>query len=47
MSIVFETKGIVLKRKPLGEEDILVTFLSPSLGLKKAIAPGAKKHKSP
>lgn len=47
MSIVVETKGIVLKRKPLGEEDILVTFLSPSLGLKKAIAPGAKKHKSP
>ncbi|MDW8462667.1 MAG: recombination protein O N-terminal domain-containing protein [Geminocystis sp.] len=47
MSNVFETKGIILRRKALGEEDVLVTFLSPSLGLKKAIAPGAKKHKSP
>lgn len=41
-----KTTGIIVQKKPLGESDLLITFLSPELGLKKAIAPNAREYKS-
>lgn len=38
--------GIVIKGAPLGEADRLVTILSPEQGLLKAVAPGARQHRS-
>lgn len=38
--------GINLKGMALGEADRLVTILTPELGLIRAVAPGARKHKS-
>jgi DNA repair protein RecO (recombination protein O) len=42
----YKTTGIVLKGTTLKESDRLVTILTPDYGLIKAVAPGAKKHKS-
>jgi DNA repair protein RecO (recombination protein O) len=42
----YKTTGIVLKGTTLKETDRLVTILTPDRGLIKAVAPGAKKHKS-
>lgn len=42
----FQTTGIIVRKKPLGESDLLITFLSPELGLKKAIASSAREYKS-
>ncbi len=46
MSQTYKAKGIVLKGSSLKESDRLVTVLSPEFGLIRAVAPGAKKHKS-
>lgn len=46
MSSTYELTGIILQKKAFGENDLLVTFLSPECGLVRAIAPGARKHKS-
>jgi DNA repair protein RecO (recombination protein O) len=42
----YDLTGIVLQKKPFGENDLLVTILSPDLGLVRGVAPGARKHKS-
>lgn len=42
----YKATGIVLKGSPLKESDRLITVLTPELGLIRAVAPGAKKHKS-
>ena len=46
MNQKYKAKGIVLKGSSLQESDRLVTVLSPESGLIRAVAPGAKKHKS-
>jgi DNA repair protein RecO (recombination protein O) len=46
MSKTYQTKGIILKKKPFGEADVVLTVLSPEYGLFSAIAPGARKYKS-
>ncbi len=46
MSKTYQTTGIIVKKKPLGEADLLLTVLSPEYGLFQAIAPGARKYKS-
>ncbi|MEO0540918.1 MAG: DNA repair protein RecO [Cyanobacteria bacterium P01_A01_bin.105] len=46
MSRTYKTTGIILKAIPMGEADRLVTVLTPESGLVRAIAPGARKHKS-
>jgi len=46
MSQTYQTIGIVLKQKPFNENDLLVTILSPEIGLISAVAPGARKYKS-
>ncbi|MEL6326709.1 MAG: DNA repair protein RecO [Cyanobacteria bacterium J06626_23] len=46
MSRTYKATGIVLKAVPMGEADRLVTILTPENGLVRAIAPGARKHKS-
>jgi DNA repair protein RecO (recombination protein O) len=47
VSRTLTTVGIVLKAMPMGEADRLVTFLAPDQGILRAIAPGARKPKSP
>ncbi|MGI8935228.1 DNA repair protein RecO [Leptolyngbya sp. BC1307] len=42
----YKTMGINLKAMPMGESDRLVTVLTKEQGLVRAIAPGARKHKS-
>lgn len=42
----YKTTGIILKGTTLKETDRLVTILTPDYGLIRAVAPGAKKHKS-
>ncbi len=42
----YGTKGINLKGMPMGESDRMVTVLTKEYGLVRAIAPGARKHKS-
>ncbi|MEO0457517.1 MAG: DNA repair protein RecO [Cyanobacteria bacterium P01_A01_bin.114] len=42
----YKATGINLKAMPMGEADRLVTVLTKELGLIRAIAPGARKHKS-
>ncbi|NJM96136.1 MAG: DNA repair protein RecO [Phormidesmis sp. RL_2_1] len=42
----YKATGINLKSIPMGESDRLVTVLTPEKGLVRAIAPGARKHKS-
>lgn len=42
----YKAVGINLKAMPMGEADRLVTILTKEYGLIRAIAPGARKHKS-
>lgn len=46
MSKTYQTTGINLQGLSLGENDRLLTILTPDYGLIKAIAPGARKYKS-
>jgi DNA repair protein RecO (recombination protein O) len=46
MSRTYKATGINLKAIPMGESDRLVTILTKEYGLLRAIAPGARKHKS-
>jgi DNA repair protein RecO (recombination protein O) len=46
MNQKYKATGIVLKGSSLKESDRLVTVLTPEYGLIRAVAPGAKKHKS-
>lgn len=46
MSQKYKATGIVLKGSSLKESDRLVTVLTLEHGLVRAVAPGAKKHKS-
>jgi DNA repair protein RecO (recombination protein O) len=46
MSRTYKATGINLKSMPLGETDRLVTVLTSEYGLVRAVAPGARKHKS-
>ncbi|ESA36783.1 dna replication and repair protein [Leptolyngbya sp. Heron Island J] len=46
MSRTYKATGINLKAAPMGETDRLVTILTKEHGLLRAIAPGARKHKS-
>lgn len=46
MNQKYKATGIILKGASFKENDRLVTVLTPEYGLIRAIAPGAKKHKS-
>ncbi|NEQ52572.1 MAG: DNA repair protein RecO [Leptolyngbya sp. SIO3F4] len=46
MSRTYKATGINLKASPMGETDRLITILTKEHGLLRAIAPGARKHKS-
>ena len=46
MNRKYKATGIVLKGTSFKENDRLVTVLTPEYGLIRALAPGAKKHKS-
>ncbi|KGF72690.1 hypothetical protein DO97_06625 [Neosynechococcus sphagnicola sy1] len=46
MSPTYKAIGINLKSMPLGESDRLVTVLTREFGLVRAVAPGARKHRS-
>ncbi|MBD1921479.1 DNA repair protein RecO [Microcoleus sp. FACHB-831] len=46
MSRTYKATGINLKSMPLGESDRLLTILTKEFGLLRAVAPGARKHKS-
>ncbi|BAZ44413.1 DNA repair protein RecO [Chondrocystis sp. NIES-4102] len=46
MNEKYKATGIILKGSSLKENDRLVTVLTPEYGLIRAVAPGAKKHKS-
>ncbi len=46
MSASYELTGIVIQKKTFGENDLLITIFSPEAGLVRAVAPGARKHKS-
>jgi len=46
MSQKYKTRGIILKGSSLKENDRLVTVLTADCGVIRAVAPGAKKHKS-
>ena len=46
MNQKYKATGIILKGSSLKENDRLVTVLTPEYGLIRAVAPGAKKHKS-
>ena len=46
MGGTYKATGINLKSIPLGESDRLLTVLTREFGLIRAIAPGARKHKS-
>lgn len=46
MSQQYKATGIILKGASIKENDRLVTVLTPEYGLIRAVAPGAKKHKS-
>lgn len=39
----YETRGIVLSRTPIGEANVLVTLLTPDLGLVRARAQGLRR----
>ncbi|MGL5133154.1 MAG: DNA repair protein RecO [Planktothrix sp.] len=47
MNKTYSATGINLKAQPFGESDRLLTILTREFGLIKAIAPGARKAKSP
>ncbi len=44
--MLYRTEGIVLKTFPLGEADLIVTYLTPDLGLIKLFAKSPRKIKS-
>lgn len=46
MSLTYQTTGIIVRKQGFGENDLLITLLSPEKGLVKAIAPNARKHQS-
>ena len=46
MSRTYKATGINLKGLPLGENDRIITILTPEYGLVRAVVPGARKHKS-
>jgi DNA repair protein RecO (recombination protein O) len=46
MSRTYKATGINLKSMPMGETDRLLTVLTREFGLVRAVAPGARKHKS-
>lgn len=46
MTKSYKVTGINLKAQPLGESDKIVTILTKEFGLMRAIARGARKHKS-
>ncbi|MGB3495325.1 MAG: DNA repair protein RecO [Elainellaceae cyanobacterium] len=46
MSKTYTATGINLKSIPFGENDRLLTILTPEFGIVRAVAPGARKHKS-
>lgn len=46
MSRTYKATGINLKGMPLGEYDRLLTILTLEFGVIRAVAPGARKHKS-
>ena len=46
MNQKYKATGIILKGSSFKENDRLVTVLTPEYGLIRALAPGAKKHKS-
>jgi DNA repair protein RecO (recombination protein O) len=46
MTNTYKTQGINLKGAPMGENDRILTILSPEYGLIRAIVPGARKYKS-
>lgn len=46
MGKTYRTTGLILKATAFGEADRLLTILSPDHGIIRAIAPGARKHKS-
>lgn len=46
MSGTYKATGITLKSAPFGENDRLLTILTPEQGLVRAVAPGARKHQS-
>lgn len=46
MSGTYKATGINLKTTPSGESDRLLTILTEEFGLIRALAPGARKHKS-
>ena len=46
MSRTYKATGINLKSSPLGESDRLLTILTDEYGLLRAVAPGARKHRS-
>ncbi len=43
---LFTTQGLILKSKPFGERDRLISLLSPGRGKLTCVAPGARKTKS-
>ncbi|MBV5261757.1 DNA repair protein RecO [Synechococcus moorigangaii CMS01] len=45
--MALQVTGIIIKGTPLGEADRLVTIFSPEEGLVRAVAPGARQHRSP
>jgi DNA repair protein RecO (recombination protein O) len=46
MSQTYKAVGITLKSVPMGENDRLLTILTPEFGLKRLIAPDARKYRS-
>ena len=46
MNTSYELTGIVINKKPLAENDLLLTILSPEQGLVRVVAPSARKYKS-
>lgn len=42
----YRTKGVVLKRRPLGEADRIITFFTEELGLCQGVAKGLRRTKS-
>lgn len=43
---IYKTEAVVLRKRPLGEADQIITFLSPELGKFDAAAKGIRKVKS-
>src|ERR1700719_1564523 len=41
-----ETEAIILKTFPLGEADRLVSFLGRATGMRRGVAPGARRRKN-